>query len=629
MGFRVLPPAEKVATRAEADACLKRLDKKMLVAFDTETTGLVRHKDYAVLGSLSDGVGRWAIWPQALMYFEEFLQNPERKLIGHNANFDQWMLLNIGIDLDKYVPRNKARVIDTMVMHALIDDAAPHDLKYLSRLFLDIDMVPFKQLYGKQMRTRTNADIFLDPKNEAVTVNYSALDAYSTYKLFIVLQQLLQKEKITDVGSPYTDLWNYYTRTEVMFTKVLWHMERNGVKLNVDTLLDKAPVMEIELLQINRWFCHKLRRYDVNLNSLPQMCDLFFKKLGYKPVTFTESGAPQLSMVFLKAAAKAGCEYATNLLRFRQVSKKLGTYVVGLLDCVGFDGRVHTTFKQTGARTGRLSSNEPNMQNVPGDLRDSYEAADGYVLLATDQQQLEMRILAHVSQDPTLCDAVRTGKDVHCATAATMYHRKYEDVAAAKAKDDAGLPLTDEDKVFLGERKKSKTIGFGLVYGMGPAKLASQLGCTKQEAQDIIAAYFAALPGVPTYFQNKVEAAKIGYTTTALGRRRQAPGITSLLSGEQAKAVRLVKNSPIQGFASELLKLAMNAIFTDPFIEATGTRMLIQVHDELVFEIPKSQIDNPKLHERIKHHMTQSSGLALNVPLDTSTKYGHLWSNCK
>lgn len=994
MGFYVLPPAIKIATKDEALELVAHLSTAKLLGFDTETSGLVRHKERALILSLSDGIGRWAIWPAALPYFKELLENPALRLVGHNANFDQWMLSNIGIDLSRNEERQHARVYDTLVMHAILDDSLPHDLKYLSRYYLDIDMVPFMKIYGAQLRKkRTLTQVLLDPDNEAVTVHYSALDAYSTYKLFLVLQRLLGRTKLS-VG-PFSSLWEYYTETEVLYTKVLWHMERRGIELDVMKLIERAPILEKEIAEIDAWFCHKLRRYDLNLKSGPQLAELFFTTLGHSPMSYTDGGQPQINKVLLKALAKGGCEYATQLLRYRDLTKQLDTYVLGLLDHVATDGRIHTQYNQTGARcmpagqlvltnrgylpvehvrvgdlvithtggkrkvialsqhapapiykvclsnglalrttgqhpyrtgngwtdaqklrvgnavevhsdaeewrtiaewddfevsswgrvrnrktgtlralqpkgswghlkvtlyrdgaqtreldnkkdvsvhrlvaaafcsgtegpevrhlngiawdntarnlcygtasenrqdarkhgtmslrrsgrtkitaadveairaavghphgpsstakltqeiadeirsmatgargeiarlareysvsypamynilhnktwvrqaptgsraveelastyglsaryvreiqegskwqdedyiegsaasfytatvvsvqieppavsygleveedhshvtggvvthnTGRLSSSSPNLQNQPPYIRDAYVAKKGYVLKALDQQQLEMRILAHVSGDAALCEAIRSGKDVHSATASVMYKVPYEDVAAAKAKDDAGIKCTAEEKVLLGYRKNSKTIQFGIVYGMGPGKLAASLGVTLEEAKALIEQYFDAVPGVKAYFTRVLaEARANGYSSTVMGRRRQLPGIWSALSGDVARAERQVKNAPIQGFASEILKVAMNRIFCDPFLVAMNVEMLLQVHDELVFEMPAMYEHDAEVNARLEYHMVRAIvevlGEELAVPLDTSGKSGPNWGDCK
>ncbi len=633
MGFYVLPTPIKIASEKDALALVEHLRTKPLLAFDTETTGLVRHKDRALILSLSDGVGRWAIWPAAIPYFKELLENPSLRLIGHIANYDQWMLLNIGIDISRNERRENARVYDTLVMHALVDDASPHDLKYLARYYLDIDMVPFMKVYGAQLRKkRTLTQVLLDPQNEEVTVHYAALDAYATYKLFLVLQRIMERTQLF-VG-PFANLWEYYTETEVLFTKVLWHMERRGIELDSMKLIARAPEIERELTSIESWFCHKLRRYDLNLNSTPQLIDLFLNVLGHQATSYTAGGAPQINKLFLKGLAKGGCEYATQLLRYRDLTKQLNTYVLGLLDHVAMDGRIHTQYNQTGARTGRLSSASPNLQNQPPYIRDAYVAKKGFVLKALDQQQLEMRILAHVSRDPALCDAIRAGKDVHSATAAVMYKVPYEDVAAAKAKDDAGLKCTPEEKVLLGYRKNSKTIQFGIVYGMGPGKLASSLGVPVEEAKRLIEQYFDAVPGVKEYFLRVLtEARRNGFSSTVMGRRRQLPGIWSSLSGDVARAERQVKNAPIQGFASEIIKVAQNRIFCDPFLVAMNVEMLLQVHDELVFEVPAEYEHDEEINARLQYHMVRSIaevlGEDLAVPLDTSGKSGANWGDCK
>lgn len=993
VGFFVLPPPVSIYSEKDALPLIESLQSTKLLAFDTETSGLVRHKDRALILSLSDGKGRWTVWPSALPYFRELLEDPTLRLVGHNVNFDQWMLLNVGIDLSRYEDRSHARVYDTLVMHALLDDASPHDLKYLARQYLDIDMVPFMKIYGSQLRSKTLTQVLLDPANEEVTNHYASLDAFATYKLFLRLQLQASRELLS-VG-PFSSVWEYYTETELLYTKVLWHMERRGIQLDVLKLIDRAPALEKEISGIESWFCHKLRRYDVNLKSGPQMAHLFFTTLGHQPMSYTDGGLPQVNKTLLKSLAKGGCEYATQLLRYRDLTKQLDTYVIGLLEHVGRDGRIHTQFNQTGARcmpagqlvltnrgyipvehvragdlvithtgnrrkvvatsihapapiykihlsngltlrttgqhpyrtgngwtnaqelrvgtevavhsdaedwkevadwndfevsswgrvrnrktnnvlaqqpkgswghlkvtlyrggaqtraldnkkdlpvhrlvaaafchgtegpevrhlngiawdntarnlcygtatenrqdarkhgtmslrrsgrtkiteadveairaaaghphgpsstakltqkiadeirskatgargeipslareysvsyqaiysilrnktwvsqpaegsrpveelaaeyglsaryvreiqegrkwkaedyiessvadfysatvvsvqiepsevsygieveddhshvtggvvthnTGRLSSSQPNLQNQPGYIRDAYVAKEGYVLKALDEQQLEMRILAHLSRDPALCDAIKSGKDVHSATAAVMYKVPYEAVNNAKVKHDNKEKLTAEEEVFLGYRKNSKTIQFGIVYGMGPGKLAASLGVSLAEAKALIEQYFEAVPGVKEYFNKALAAARVnGYSSTAMGRRRQLQGIWSSLSGEVARAERQVKNAPIQGFASEILKVAMNRIFCDPLLVAMDVEMLIQVHDELVFELPAQYEHDEEITARIQRHMTKAItevlGEELAVPLDTSGNSGPTWGDCK
>lgn len=630
--FRKLPTYEIIRTPEEAERLIAHLNPCKLIAFDTETSGLNRQRDFAHIISLSDGIGRWAVWPDVLRCFKDFLEDPERRLIAHNANFDQWMLLNVGIDLDRHMARSYARVIDTMVMHALLDDTAPHDLKFLSRALLGIEMVPFNAIYPASVRSkRSNLDIFLDPAYEEITGHYAALDAYATYHLFLELYKKLLASQITRVGSPYANLWEYYRDTEMLYTRVLWNMERNGLRLNQETLLARAPDLEMEALQIQSWFCKQLRSFNVNLRSNPQMVELFFTRFQREPLTFTNSGAPQLSGATLKLWAKRDkCEYAAKLLRYRDITKQLSTYVTGLLERVGPTGKIHTTLVQTGAKTGRLASREPNLQNQPPYIRDAYEADEGYVLRASDFAQLEMRILAHMSQDAALCAAIREGRDVHSATAAVMYKIPYEEIAEAKRKDDASEPLSATEKGHLTKRKGAKTINFGIMYGMGAGKLARELGLDLQEARGIIQRYFEALPGIPNYFDEAIAAARRdGYCQTLLGRRKQVPEIWSSYSGLVARAERQVKNAPIQGTASEITKMAQLAIWKDPYITASGTKMLLQIHDEILLHIPVAYEHDARLRETVDRHMATGIGLTLAVPLDTSGKTGRTWGACK
>lgn len=637
--FNLLPDTVRVRTAAEAHAALEVLRQKKVLAFDTETTGLSRTNDRAIFMSLSSGKDRYVVFPEALPYFRELLENPELKLIGHNVNFDQWMLLNAGIDLNRFMQRNHYRVYDTMVMHALLDSDGRHDLKSLAKRYLGIEMVPFNKVFGSQLRKRNLTEVLLDPANERTVVNYAGLDAYATYNLFMALRkELLAAE--TD-NADYPTLWEYFARTEVPFTKVLWTMEREGIRLDTEELNRQAPELEAEILTIQKWFGRELQRLYINLSSMDQMGWLFFSHLGY-PLQLTEKGAPNIDKVSLKTWASKGCQYSANLLRYRDLNKKFSTYTVNLLRQVHGDGRIHCTFNQTGARTGRLSSSDPNLQNQPSYIRSAYIARPGHKLMARDYEQLEMRILAHMSGDPTLCHAIMTGLDVHTSTAATMFGVTYESIQEARAKDDRiaeakkNRAHTDEvlsprEKELIGYRKIAKTINFGLMYGQGANKLAMTIGVDKDKAQELIDKYFATFPAVTRYFEQAIERARErGYCETILRRRRGVPGINSSIRSERSEAERKVKNTPIQGTASEIVKMAMIRIYEDPLITASGTRMLIQVHDEIVFEMPDAVINDREVNERIGQHMGHPfQSFDLRVPLDTAGKSGSNWYECK
>jgi len=626
--FTALPVPVCVRTPEQAQVVLEEYKDTSILAFDTETTGLDRPRDRAVVLALSDGKTRYAIYAEVIPYFKEFLENPELKLIAHNANYDCWMLLNVGIDVNRYSLRTHYRVLDTMVMHALVDDTKSHKLKSLAKEYLGIDMVSFKSVFGSQMRKRTLHDLLLDPENEDIVTNYASLDAYATFKLFLALREEL-KEMETGLEE-YPTLWEYFYKTEVPFTRILWEMERNGVRIDEEALLEQAPLIESELLGIQKWFGRTMNKLYVNLNSGKEMGAFFFTQLGYKPVSYTEKGSPQLNAPTLERWARGGCEYSEKLLRYRDQDKKLSTYITNLLKRIHVDKRIHATFNQTGARTGRLSSSEPNLQNQPPYIRGAYIAEGRSRLLARDFAQLEMRILAHFSGDSSLITAIRSGQDVHSSTASKMFKVPYEDIMEARRKDDADEPVSPYEKKLLTHRKGAKAINFGLMYGQGSGRLSATLGCSLDEAKLLIKQYFAAFPKITKYFRQAIkEATADGYCATILGRRRQVPGLRSNISSDRGDAERKVKNSPIQGSAADITKMAMIRLWEDPLVEASGAKMAIQVHDEIVFEVPEEFVDDEEFNTRIEELMAHPFSFELAVPLETSGKYGSNWAECK
>lgn len=629
--FNLLPPAIPVKEVDHAEEIVASLlANSKIVAFDTETTGLSRTKDKAVILAISDGDSRWAVWPECFHIFKRVLENPEVKLIAHNANFDAHMLRNVGIDIYRFCDRHHYRLYDTMVMHALLDDQAKHDLKSLSQEYLEIEMVPFKQVFGSLMRKYPLHTLLLDPENEEVVCNYASLDAYATYHLAIELMRQLGSCQIMVDNPVYGTLWEYYLATEVPFTRVLYTMELNGIEADKNALLAQAPEMEQKRIDIQKWFGKQTQKLFINLNSTAEMGAVFFGTLGKKPISFTGEGKPQLNKASLDVWARQGCEYATKFLEYRDLDKKLGTYITNLLGHIHRDGRVHATFNQTGARTGRLSSSDPNMQNQPPYIRGIFRPAQGYKLLAADYAQLEMRVLAHFSQDETLIAAINGGQDVHTATAAKMYKVPYADIIEARRKDDADEDLLPSDKELLDFRKGAKAINFGLMYGQGAGALSGTLSCSMDEARSLIRQYFDAFPRITEYFKMAIKKATLcGYSNTILGRRRQLPGIRSSIKSERAQAERRVKNSPIQGTAADITKLAMIKLYEDDFIYNLGVKLLLQIHDEVVLEVPDNLVDNKDFNNRVIELMMHPFDFDLAVPLETSSKYGDNWLECK
>ena len=636
--FHVLPPAIAVTSYDDVVKTKALLGEPKVLAVDTETTGLSRPRDIAINLAISDGKNRFSIWPEAIPHFEGLLTDKDVKLIMHNANFDTWMLKNAGIDIYKDCPRDHYRVHDTMVMHALYRDDMSHGLKQVVKDFLGIEMVSFSETFNlKRNKKRTLQEILLDPENADVVANYASLDAFATFHVYRHLKRKLSLERIET--APMT-LLDYFEKSEVPFTRVLYEMEKQGVLIDIEALLELAPKIEAKMAAIHKWLCKSTGNPYLNINSTPQLIQLFVISKGYTPLKYTDGGAPSIDAATLKAWADGGCEYAGKILEYRQLSKDLGTYITNLIPKVMSTGRLHAQFNQTGARTGRLSSSNPNLQNQPPFIREAYIPPEGHKFFAADYGQLEMRILAHMSRDPTLCNAINKGEDVHSSTAATMFGVPYADIMAARAKSDrideqvqAGQEteeLTDRERTLLKNRKAAKTINFGLMYGQGANKLAATLKCDVNEARGYINKYFGAFPKITKYFEEAISGANENlYCTTLLGKRRHVFGLASCMRGSVAAAERQVKNSPIQGTASEITRDAMIRLYEDESIYQAGARMLIQVHDEVCFEVPTELAKDKDFNEHFASIMMHPFDFDLEVPLEIGAKFGDNWSQCK
>lgn len=582
--FYTLPKVEIARHQPLSDETMQRLRKAEYIAIDTETTGLVRHTDRAVLLSLSTGNDRIVVWEDQFESVREIIEDPTKTLFMWNANFDTWMLLNAGIDIYRNCDYDHFRVWDGMVMHALVDTSLPHGLKWACNQALGVKMVDFKKVFGDQMVKRglrpakTLYQIFTDPTNEEVVAHYAGLDAWATFWLVVNLRTELQKRK-TSEGIFYGDLQEYFVETEVPFTRVLYELERAGLIVNIEKLDAQIPIIRGKMEKIVKWFAVQTGNPLINLQNNTDMPKLFFETLGFKPLSYTDSGKPQLDKNFLNKIKSQSAE-ARKLLEYRDHVKSLRTYINGLKAKLK-GTMVHCEFKQTGADTGRLSSKSPNMQNQPPWIREVFEPYLGYRLAARDYQQLEMYILAHRTGDETMIQAIFDERDLHSSTAAVMFKVPYEDIMAARRRDDeidaakkAGkdyVPLTEYEKKCLGHRKASKAVNFGLVYGMGASKLAATLNVDIDEAKKLIAQYFNTFPRIKEYFERRINAAcEKGYSETHLGRRRTINELFSTVRSDYAKGVRMVKNSEIQG-----CKPASARILTDmgmiPIGEAPDT----------------------------------------------------------
>ena len=398
-----------------------------------------------------------------------------------------------------------------------------------------------------------------------------------------------------------------YERVELPLTLVLAEIEANGFRVDTDELLRLGKELDQQLVRILEGI-YRLAGEEFNVNSPKQLCEVLFEKLKLPPIKKTKTGYSTDEEVLTQLAVQH--ELPAEILNYRSLSKLKSTYVDALPRLVNPEtGRLHTFLNQTVTATGRLSSSEPNLQNIPikgewgGRIRATFVAEPGHVLVAADYNQIEPRILAHLSKDPVLIAAFAQGDDIHTATAQEIFG-----LAAEQISKDM--------------RRVAKTVNFGIIYGISPFGLSSQLGVSQQEAKRYIEAYFARFQGVKAFIDKTIAEAKAnGYVTTLFGRRRPIPELRSSEPTQRSFGERVAMNSPIQGTAADVIKLAMLAVHRRLAAEGTGAKMLLQVHDELIVEVPKSALE--PVRQAVVEEMERVVELA--VPLRVDVGVGENW----
>lgn len=659
-----LPPPVDVRNSEEAAALVTELERRPAgwatrLALDTETTGLSIMRDFPLCWSLSDGKSRWFLDIQLLIegWFDRLLSDPARVWVMANAKYDMHMLANVN------APIINGAIYDVIGMSYLLDENAQAGLKAQSKRVLGINMISFKEVFG----IRSEKDVpqrLLDPAYRDTVVAYATLDAYATWELSEVYRPQLES---LSFGDEMTG-WDYYNDVEVNYTHCLWRMERRGFA--VDRGVVDALVPEFEAVRDHAQAnIFRAAGRPVNIRSTPQLRQLFFGDLGLKPIKTTGTGAEAVDSETLEVFAARGIEVARHILDYRKYDKLVGTYLQGhCSEHLGRDGRVHTTLRQFGTRTGRLSSAEPNMQNIPSKdpvgsrIREAFVAGEGYTLGVWDYSTLEMRVMAHMSNDRQMGGAITDGLDLHCFTAGQMLGVTYEDALAAKIASDLGLDdqagiikklakkaqieeaqatqvvsALDEKRVgeLVRARTAAKTIGFGIMYGQGPRRLADTLGITPDEATRRIDDWFRTFPRVSRFIEHaqKKVLEPPHEVRTLLGRYRRMPEAGSPRRGKQAEAQRIAVNTPIQGSAGDIVKLAMLQIDMDPRLGGArldggelGVRMVLQVHDEIICEVPDAC--TREAEPLIVGHM-QHPGIHLAVPLTVEGGYGANWKEAK
>ncbi|MGL4795429.1 MAG: DNA polymerase I, partial [Aeromonas jandaei] len=583
---------------------LARLQAAPLFAFDTETTSLDYMEARVVGVSFAIEPGKAAYVPFGHDYLgapvqlteavvlgklKPLLEDPARLKVGQNLKYDRNVLLNHGIEL-------QGIAYDTMLeSYVLNSTASRHDMDSLARKYLNAETISFEDIAGKGVKQLTFNQIELEQ-----AAPYAAEDADITLRLHQALWGKLSAEP---------GLAKVFSEIELPLLPVLARMERLGTTIEPKLLHQQSQEIEVRLAELEKQ-AHELAGQEFNLSSPKQLGEILFTKLGLPIIKKTPKGAPSTAEEVLAELAET-YELPRLLMEHRGLAKLKSTYTDKLpLMIKPQTGRVHTSYHQAVAATGRLSSTDPNLQNIPvrneqgRRIRQAFIPCAGYKLVAADYSQIELRIMAHLSGDKGLLTAFAEGKDIHKATAAEVF----------------GVEL---DAVTSDMRRSAKAINFGLIYGMSAFGLAKQLGIGRAEAQKYMDLYFERYPGVLEYMERTRQQAEAqGYVETLFGRRLYLPDIKSRNAGLRKAAERAAINAPMQGTAADIIKRAM--INVDSWIRGIkdeSIRMLMQVHDELVFEIREEKLE--AYIAIIKEKM--SAAAELDVPLVVEAGTGDNW----
>ncbi|MDX7758102.1 DNA polymerase I [Aeromonas hydrophila] len=593
-----------ILDEAELDEWLARLQAAPLFAFDTETTSLDYMEARVVGVSFAIEPGKAAYVPFGHDYLgapvqlteavvlgklKPLLEDPARLKVGQNLKYDRNVLLNHGIEL-------QGIAYDTMLeSYVLNSTASRHDMDSLARRYLNAETISFEEIAGKGVKQLTFNQIELEQ-----AAPYAAEDADITLRLHQALWGKLSAEP---------GLAKVFSEIELPLLPVLARMERLGTTIEPKLLHQQSQEIEVRLAELEKQ-AHELAGQEFNLSSPKQLGEILFTKLGLPIIKKTPKGAPSTAEEVLAELAET-YELPQLLMEHRGLAKLKSTYTDKLpLMIKPQTGRVHTSYHQAVAATGRLSSTDPNLQNIPvrneqgRRIRQAFIPCAGYKLVAADYSQIELRIMAHLSGDKGLLTAFAEGKDIHKATAAEVF----------------GVAL---EAVTSDMRRSAKAINFGLIYGMSAFGLAKQLGIGRAEAQKYMDLYFERYPGVLEYMERtRQQADAQGYVETLFGRRLYLPDIKSRNAGLRKAAERAAINAPMQGTAADIIKRAM--INVDGWIrgiEDQSIRMLMQVHDELVFEIREEKLE--EYIAIIKEKM--SAAAELHVPLVVEAGTGDNW----
>ena len=603
---------ETILDQARFEVWLKKLQDAQLIAFDTETTGLDAQQAQLVGLSFAVKPGEAAYIPLTHSYMgvpeqldrdtvlralKPLLEDPNKAKVGQHAKFDMNILANCAIGGDPACGISVQGIaFDTMLESYVLDSTATrHDMDSLALKYLGHSTTSFQDIAGKGAKQLTFDQISLEQAGP-----YAAEDADVTLRLHNVLHEKLLA--IPSLNSVLTDI-------EMPLVPVLARIERQGALVDAKLLGVQSVELGDKMVALERE-AFEIAGEEFNLSSPKQLGVILYEKLGLPIISKTAKGQPSTAEAVLAELAEQDFPLPKVLMQYRSMSKLKSTYTDRLPEQINpRTGRIHTSYHQAVTATGRLSSSDPNLQNIPirtaegRRIRQAFVAPTGYKLLAADYSQIELRIMAHLAKDEGLLHAFRNNLDVHSATAAEVF----------------GVELSD---VTMDQRRSAKAINFGLIYGMSAFGLAKQIGVDRKQSQAYIDRYFARYPGVLDYMERtRTQAAEQGYVETIFGRRLYLPEINAKNPALRKGAERTAINAPMQGTAADIIKKAMVAV--DNWLSASGleARVILQVHDELVLEVREDLVE--QVSEALRVHMSDAA--TLDVPLVVEVGVGNNW----
>ena len=586
-----------IDTEEKIDQLLQNILTQKVFSLDTETTGTdpIRAELVGMSFSYTENQAFYVPVPadrteaqRIVDKFKPVFENPQTLKVGQNIKYDMLVLANYGVEL-------QGEMFDTMIAHYVLQPELHHGMDYLAEIYLHYETIKIEELIGPKGKNQKNMRD-LDPIH---IYRYACEDADVTLKLKNVLEKELKQN---DAESLFHDI-------EMPLVPVLAYMERNGVRIDTEALKETSRHFTARMQQIEEEV-HRLAGVEFNIASPKQVGEVLFDRLKIvdKPKK-TKTGQYVTSEEVLESL-KGKHEIVGKILEHRGLKKLLGTYIDALPQLINPQtGHIHTSFNQTVTATGRLSSSNPNLQNIPvrnedgKEIRKAFIPDEGCEFFSADYSQIELRIMAHLSQDPHMIEAFRENQDIHAATAAKIYKEKLEDVTRE-------------------QRSKAKTANFGIIYGISVFGLAERLNIDRKEAKELIDGYFENYPHVKEYMDKSIqEAREKGYIETIFRRRRYLPDINSRNAVVRGYAERNAINAPIQGSAADIIKVAMVRIYLRFREEGIRSKMILQVHDELNFSVLPEEKE--KVQQIVITEM--ESAYKMKVPLQADCGWGKNW----